>query len=75
METTDEKIIYSLTAEDLQTVAKVVYGKELSSKEIEIVSEKIGDYFSDWFDKVDSAIENTLELEKLEEANWEEYPY
>ena len=75
MENSNDKTIYSLTVEDLQVVAKVIYGKELSSKQVEIVSDKIGDYFTDWFQKVEIAIDNTLELEKLDEADWDEYPY
>jgi hypothetical protein len=71
----NEDVVYALTVEDLQVVAKVAYGKELSDEQLEIVSRKVGDYFGDWFDKVESAIDISLDLEKLEEPNWEEYPY
>lgn len=75
MENTNEQIIYSVNVEDLQAVAKVIYGKELSNEEVEKVSQKLGDYFEDWFDKIELAIEDSLELEKLEEPNWDNYPY
>lgn len=67
----NEDVVYALTIEDLQVVAKVSYGKELSDEQLEIVSQKVGDYF----DKVESAIVISLDLEKLEEPNWAEYPY
>ncbi len=53
MENTNDKVVYALTVEDLQVVAKVIYGKELSNEQIEIVSDKIGDCFNDWFEKVE----------------------
>ena len=75
MEDANDKVVYALTVEDLQVAAKVFYGRELSAEQIEVVSDKIGDYFTDWLDKVEIAIDNTLDLEKLEEPNWDEYPY
>lgn len=69
MENTNDKVVYALTVKDLQTVAKVSFRKELSDEQIEIVSQKVGDYFTDWFDKVESAINTSLDLEKLEEPN------
>ncbi len=71
----NEDTIYSLNVEDLQVVAKVVYGKELSDEQLEIISGKIGDYFTDWFEKVELAIDNSLDLRKLEEPDWDAYPY
>jgi hypothetical protein len=75
MEIINDKIIYALTVEDLQVVSKVIYGKELSSEQIEVVSDKVGDFFSDWFEKVEFAIDLALDLEKLEKPDWDEYPY
>ncbi|HXG84112.1 MAG TPA: hypothetical protein VNI84_08800 [Pyrinomonadaceae bacterium] len=75
MENPNEKIIYSLNVENLQAVAKVIYGKELSSEQIDIVGEEVSSGFTNWFDIVESAIDNTLDLEKLEEPNWDDYPY
>lgn len=75
MENTNDKIVYALTVEDLQVVAKVIYGKELSNEQLEIVSDKVGDCFNDWFEKVEFAMGLALNLKKLEEPNWEEYPY
>ncbi len=75
MENTKDKIVYALTVEDLQTVSKVIYGKALSNEQIEIVGAKVGNYFNDWFEKVEFAIDASLDLKKLEEPDWEEYPY
>lgn len=71
----NEDVVYSLTVEDLQTVAKASFGKELSNEQIEIISQKIGDYFGDWLEKIEAAISGSLNLEKLAESNWDEYPY
>lgn len=71
----NEDIIYSLNIEDLQVVAKVIYGKKLSNEQIEIVSDKVGDVFADWFEKVEFAMDLALDLKKLEEPDWDEYPY
>lgn len=71
----NEDVVYALTVEDLQVVAKVTYGKELSDEQLEVVSRKVGDYFGDWFEKVESAIDNLLDLEKLDEPDWDQYPY
>ncbi len=75
MENTNDKVVYALTVEDLQVVAKVIYGKELSNEQIEIVSDKIGDCFNDWFEKVEFIIDLALDLKKLEKPDWEEFPY
>lgn len=71
----NEDIVYSLNVEDLQAVAKVIYGKELSDEQIETVSRKVGDCFDDWFERVECAIDSSLDLEKLEEPDWDEFPY
>lgn len=60
----EDKIVYQLTVEDLQDVAIEEYGRELSPNEIEMVAEKIGDYFPDWYEKIHFAIGNILKIER-----------
>lgn len=52
-------IIYSLSIQDLQTVAKEELGRELSKEEVELIQEKIGDYI-DWQGAISNAINNNL---------------
>lgn len=73
MEDQNAKVVYLINTEDFQNVAKVSFGKQLSDKQIEVLSNKIGDYFDDWYSKIEAAIEYELNLEKLEEPNEEEY--
>lgn len=54
-----DKIVYSLTVEDLQTVASEVLERELSEDEIAKVEENLGDYIR-WFDAIELAIYQTL---------------
>jgi hypothetical protein len=61
----EDKIVYQLTVEDLQNVAIEEYGRELSPNEIEMVAEKIGDYFPDWYEKIDFAIGDILKINKI----------
>lgn len=70
-----DEVVYSINVEDLQVVSKVIFGKELTDVQLETVSRKVGDYFNDWFERVEFAIDDILDLEKLEEPNWDEYPY
>ncbi len=49
------KIIYKLTIEDLHTVANDTLGRFLTSDEIKIVEEKIGDYIN-WYDSINNTI-------------------
>ena len=69
------KIVYSINIEDLQVVAKVAYGAQLSNEQLELLSQKIGDYFGNWFETVEFAIDDLLDFEKLEEPDWDEYSY
>ena len=55
-----EMIVYSINVEDLQMVAKQELSRELSPEELEIVADKIGDYF-DWRGSIVAAIENHLQ--------------
>ncbi|HHT23527.1 MAG TPA: hypothetical protein GXZ87_09520 [Bacteroidales bacterium] len=54
-----DKTIYSLSVQDLQTVADEELGRELSKEEISLIQEKIGDYI-DWQSAISNAINNNL---------------
>jgi hypothetical protein len=56
------KVVYSLTVEDLQTVALEVLERELSEVEIAKVEEKLGDYIG-WFDAIELAIQEVLPIQ------------
>lgn len=58
------KNIYCISVEDLQNVAMNEYGRKLSPNELKQVAEKIGDYFPDWYEKVDYALFNILNLKE-----------
>ncbi len=70
-----DEVIYSITIEDLQAVAKAIYGKRLTKRQLERVSLKVGDYFDDWFDKVEFAIADCVKIKTLDEPDWDAYPY
>lgn len=56
MKTIDlDKIIYQLTVEDLQTVAREELDRDLTETEIKLLEEKIGDYI-DWYNAIHDAI-------------------
>lgn len=52
-------IIYSLSVQDLQTVAEEELNRELSKDEIDLIQEKVGDYI-DWQGAISNAINNNL---------------
>lgn len=56
------KVVYSLTVEDLQAVALEVLERELSEDEIAKVEEKHGDYIG-WFDAIELAIQEVLPIQ------------
>lgn len=56
------KIIYSLNVEDLQTVAKEEFDKNLTKDEIEILAECIGDYIP-WQVLISDAIRDKITVE------------
>ncbi len=58
------KTIYRLSVGDIQQIAKEVYGRELTTDEIEKVIEPIGDRIS-WYDVIDEAINYSLDLKQL----------
>ncbi|ODS39187.1 hypothetical protein BEH94_03175 [Candidatus Altiarchaeales archaeon WOR_SM1_SCG] len=55
----NEKIIYSISSEDVQTVAKQELDRELSDEEIKLVEDKIGDYI-DWYESINSVINESI---------------
>ena len=55
----NNKIVYQLTVEDLQTVAKATLERTLTNNEISLLEEIIGDYI-DWFDVIHCAIISKL---------------
>lgn len=55
----DGKIIYQLTTEDVQNVANAELERDLTSYELKIVSEKIGDYIN-WYDIIDLILNSEL---------------
>ena len=59
------KIIYSINIEDIQTVAQNEFAIKLNDVQLKILENKIGDYIN-WYDTVEYAIENELELVKVE---------
>lgn len=51
----DEEIIYSLTTEDIQTVATQTLERELSKDEIELIKDILPERIN-WFDIIQEAI-------------------
>lgn len=63
----DDKIIYSINIEDVQNVALQEMGRILTSNELEIVEDKIGEQI-DWFEAIASVISEYIgQQEKHEE--------
>ena len=58
-------IIYSLTIEDIQTVANQELGKNLSSNEIENIKETLAEKIN-WFDAISDSIGK---LEKIRDTS------
>jgi hypothetical protein len=67
METSNEKIIYHLTVEDLQTVANDSLNRNLTETEIKILEAKIGDYM-DWYGAIQLAIRQNISYNGLDDA-------
>ncbi|MFZ6008014.1 MAG: hypothetical protein ACOYU2_10235 [Nitrospirota bacterium] len=53
------KIIYSINIEDVWTVAEEEFERELTTKELKIVENKIGDYI-DWYGAIEMTIRNEV---------------
>ncbi len=58
----DDYIFYSLSVDDIKTVAEQELDRELSDKEIEEVIEKVGDYIS-WYDTINYVILDVIKTE------------
>jgi hypothetical protein len=64
----ESKIIYSLNIEDIQTVAKENFVRELNSEEIEKIIDPIADRIS-WYDAIYDAIKDNLNIKELDYIN------
>jgi len=53
-----EKIIYSLTVEDLQQVAEQEFDRKLSNEEITLIEEKVAENIT-WYEAIVNAIDAT----------------
>jgi hypothetical protein len=63
----NSKVIYQLIVEDIQTVAKECFGRELSDEEIGELIEPIGESIA-WYDIIHDTIIWKLRLEEVEQA-------
>jgi len=63
-----DKVIYSLNVEDVQTVAREEFGRELTGRELKFVEEEIGGYIN-WYDIISLVIEEGKDKKKLVEFN------
>lgn len=60
----NEKIIYQLSVEDIQTAAEDFLDRKLNKKELKRVVDRIGDYIP-WFDAIENVfLEFGLESKK-----------
>lgn len=63
-----KNVVYELIDEDVQNVSEEVLGKKLNQSEIsrikDVIAEKI-----DWFDAIESAINETILEKKKEEQD------
>jgi hypothetical protein len=62
-----DKIIYHLTSEDVQRVAEEQFGRKLTSREIEKLTDPIAENIS-WYDAIEDAIKDTLGLEVIDKS-------
>ncbi len=51
------KIIYSINSEDVQTVAGEEFGRKLTKKEMMFVEDRLGDYL-DWYGVILAALKD-----------------
>ena len=51
----NERVIYSINVEDLQTVTQEELGRELSPDEVLIIEQRVGD-FIDWYGAIVNAL-------------------
>jgi hypothetical protein len=59
----NERIVYSLNVEDIQTVSRVYLERELTEREISILEDAISDYI-DWTQAFENAISDKITLEE-----------
>ena len=57
------RVIYSLSVEDIQTVALGELGRALTEDELGIVEEHLGDYIK-WYDTISVVISNHINTQK-----------
>ncbi len=57
----NDYILYSINVEDVQNVANDTIDRDLTDDEIKKVEASIGDYFSNWFDLLEMAINDVVE--------------
>jgi hypothetical protein len=55
----NDEIVYSINVEDLQNVASDLLDRNLTSEEIKIAVDKLGDYI-DWYEAVESSIREAV---------------
>jgi hypothetical protein len=58
----EETIIYSLTVEDIQTVAEESFGRKLEPEEIKQLVDAIAENIP-WYDAIENAIIDILKIE------------
>lgn len=58
--TSNERIVYSLNVDDLQSVAAAELGRNLTDQELASVERKLGD-FIDWYGAVANTIDMSVE--------------
>lgn len=50
-----DKTVYEISVEDIQEVAFELLDRELTAKEVRLVTEKVGDFIP-WYDAIENAI-------------------
>ena len=59
MESNGNKIIYSINIEDAQKVADEILNRKLTTEELEIIENEVGDYIS-WFEAIEEVIKQKI---------------
>ena len=59
----EDRVVYSLNIEDVQTVAKDKIGRKLTAVEVEDVENRIGDYI-DWYEAISFAIDDKVKTKR-----------
>lgn len=55
----NDRIVYSINVEDIQEVADQILGRDLTTNELALVEDSIGDYL-DWAQAIESAIQKNI---------------